>query len=155
MIYFTNMIRQSWLDKVVQIKLIRGAIIKKTQKILGKIPNWIFQTFLNFRHFWKNGTNYRLFWNWERFDGGCPLGQTSKLAYLHQKRINFIEKSMFILGILDGVWGLLLIQTFVKNCDPPPSIFEVPKLKLGLYFFHFDPTTRQNTGSHVYYFNLF
>ena len=67
-----------------------------------------------------------------------PLGQTFKLAYLHQKRINFIEKgknnsrspwadlkkaylhwkipkSVFILGILDGARWPLLIQIFLKN----------------------------------------
>ena len=30
-----------------------------------------------------------------------------------------MEKSKFILGILDGVWGLLLIQTFLKNLGTP------------------------------------
>ena len=36
------------------------------------------------------------------------------MAYFHQKRINVIEKSKFILDILDGVRGLLLIQTFLR-----------------------------------------
>ena len=39
------------------------------------------------------------------------------------------QKSEFILLISDGVWGLFLIETFLKNRDPP-SVFKCPKLKL-------------------------
>ena len=49
---------------------------------------------------------------------------------------------MFFLGILDGVWGLLLIQTFLKNWEPP-LIFEVSKLKLGLYFLFCPPPSHK------------
>ena len=84
-----------------------------------------------------------------------PLGQTFKLTYLHQKRINFIDKGknnsrspwadlkrhicigkyqkcLFILGILDGVWGRLLIQTFLKNWDPPLN-FRISQIEIWTY----------------------
>ena len=53
--------------------------------------------------------------------------------------MNFIEKSKFILGILDGVWGLLLIQTFLKNWDAPPRFSKFPNWNWDFIFFYFDP----------------
>ena len=35
------------------------------------------------------------------------------------------QKSEFLLLIPDGVWGLFLIETFLKNCAPPPLFSNV------------------------------
>ena len=42
------------------------------------------------------------------------------------------SQSEFILFILDGVGGLLLIQTFLKNREPP-SVLKILKLKLEYF----------------------
>ena len=94
----------------------------------------------NFGQFWKirppHSIEFRHCWNWEHFDGCRTHGQISKMAYLHWKRLNFIQKresrspwahikkgifawkkypmSDFILFILDGYWGLLIIKIFLK-----------------------------------------
>ena len=46
------------------------------------------------------------------------------------------SQSEFILFILDGVGGLLLIQTFLKNREPP-SVLKILKLKLEYFYFFF------------------
>ena len=79
------------------------------------------------------------------------------MAYLHQKRLNFIQKgqnevhylkqtwkrdicirkyqkSEFILLILDGVWGLFLIQTFLKNLG-----FQNSQIEIEMFLFLFPP----------------
>ena len=45
----------------------------------------------------------------------------------------------FIFLILDGVWGVFLIQTFLKNRHHPP-VFIISKLKFGHLFFSTPPT---------------
>ena len=50
-------------------------------------------------------------------------------------------KSEFILLIFDGVWGLFIIQTFLKNLDPPLSFqnsqIEIENTKRVSLFFLF------------------
>ena len=49
------------------------------------------------------------------------------------------QKSEFILLIFDGVLGLFLIQTFLKNRDLPTWNFKIPKLKLEIFVCFFNP----------------
>ena len=86
-----------------------------------------------------------------------------KMAYLHMKRINFIQKGQneskfhcadkkneyfhakippkknFILLILDGVLRVMFDSTYLEN--RPPWVFEISKLKLRV-FFNPPPTIR-------------
>ena len=85
-----------------------------------------------------------------------PLGQTFKLAYLHQKRINFIEKGKNNSRspwadlkkaylhwkipkkcVYSWYFGWCLRATFnsdiFEKLRNPPWIFEVSKWKLGLF----------------------
>ena len=44
------------------------------------------------------------------------------------------QKSEFILLILDGVWGLFLIQTFLKNLG-----FQNSQIEIEMFLFLFPP----------------
>ena len=97
----------SFLDHAVQNIpyhiLVRGGVTKKNGKIWDNVPirvdpppSDIWDIF-EFETFLKNADppppiDLRHFWNWDYFDVGWPPGQAYKLAYLHQKRLNFIEK---------------------------------------------------------------
>ena len=49
------------------------------------------------------------------------------------------QKSEFILLILDGVWGLFLIETFLKNSDPPLLCFQMSQIEIETFLFFFTP----------------
>ena len=46
------------------------------------------------------------------------------------------QKSGFIFLISDGVWGLFLIQTFLKNTDPP-LCFQNSQIEIGTFLCFF------------------
>ena len=58
------------------------------------------------------------------------------------------QKSSFILPILDGVWGLFLIQTFLKNRDPP--LFQNSQIEIGTFFFNPPPPPLLQAKTRVY-----
>ena len=48
------------------------------------------------------------------------------------------QQSRFILHISDGVWGLFLIHTILKNRDPPPLFSKFPNWDwdISVFFLH-------------------
>ena len=70
------------------------------------------------------------------------LRQTWKMYILHEK----IPKSKFILFILDGVWGLIWIQTFLKILE------KIPKLKWGHFWRKKIPPPPYQTLSRIFWF---
>ena len=59
------------------------------------------------------------------------------------------QKSRFILLISDGVWGLFLIHTFLKNRDPPPLFSKFPNWNWDISVF-FTPLPPIGTLSQIF-----
>ena len=45
------------------------------------------------------------------------------------------RRACFIKAKLQNIAKIIEIGTFLKNRDPPPSVFKIPKLKLGHFCF--------------------